>query len=87
MKWKIVEAKTKDGLTLPGLFHTPVGAKTIVIHLHGTGGGSSFYSSKRYESFATEFAKKGIACVAMNNRGALFIKDYKIKKGKKSIFI
>lgn len=76
---EFVQFETEDGLLLPGLFFQAQNSKKALIHLHGNGSSSVFYSHG-YE-LAEELNKKGISLLLFNNRGAHIIKKFSVKKG------
>lgn len=79
---EIVEFLTPDGLTLPGLLYEASHKKAVVIHLHGNGTSSVFYSQKTNEIFARAYAKRGISVLFFNNRGANLIKRLTVRRGE-----
>ena len=70
---ELVEFKTEDGLTLPGLLHD-AGGDEVMIYLHGNGSSSVFYDQGEVRLFAEALAKKGVSSLFFNNRGAHLIK-------------
>ncbi len=71
----LVTFRSTDNLQLPGLLFTPQQpTKKAAIYLHGNGSASVFYSVKRAHNLAQAFAKKGVALLLFNNRGAHLIK-------------
>ncbi|HVY67813.1 MAG TPA: alpha/beta fold hydrolase [Patescibacteria group bacterium] len=67
----MVELKTADGLTLPGLLFSPARrSKKAVIYLHGNGTSSVFYSLARLAPQAADLNRAGFAYLTFNNRGA-----------------
>ncbi len=80
----IVQIKTEDGLTLPGLFYEARGSEKAAIFLHGNGSSSVFYSDDLKEEQAKALVNKGISYLLFNNRGAHLIKKLNVqnKNGK-----
>lgn len=74
----IVQIKTEDGLTLPGIFYDASNSKKAAIFLHGNGSSSVFYSDDLKEEQANALKGKGIAYLLFNNRGAHLIKKLNI---------
>lgn len=70
----LVQIKTTDGLTLPGLFYEADKSKKAAIFLHGNGSTSVFYSDDLREKQAKALNSKGISYLLFNNRGAHYIK-------------
>lgn len=79
MRPEFVEIKTKDGLTLPGLFYKAKG-RAVVIYLHGNGSSSVFYDETKNRPLALALAKKHISVLYFNNRGAHIIKKLNVRK-------
>jgi len=80
---KLVQIKTEDGLTLPGLLYEAPKSKRVAIYLHGNGSSSVFYSDDGRNEQVEALNKKGISCLLFNNHGAHLIKKLDvIKKGK-----
>ncbi|PIY70585.1 hypothetical protein COY89_00340 [Candidatus Roizmanbacteria bacterium CG_4_10_14_0_8_um_filter_36_36] len=77
---QIVQIKTEDGLTLPGLFYEIDKSKKAAIFLHGNGSSSVFYSDDLKEEQAKALNNKGISYLLFNNRGAHLIKKLNITK-------
>jgi len=77
---QIIQIKTEDGLTLPGLFYESDKSKRAAIFLHGNGSSSVFYSDDLKEEQAKALNNKGISYLLFNNRGAHLIKKINIKK-------
>ncbi len=80
MKPTIVQIKTDDGLTLPGLFYEAQGSRKVAIFLHGNGSSSVFYSDDLREDQAKLLNNAGISYLLFNNRGAHIIKKLNVKK-------
>jgi len=81
---ELVQIKTEDGLTLPGLLHKAPRSRRVAIHLHGNGSSSVFYHDDKRDEQAETFNKKGISFLLFNNRGAHYIKKLDvIKRGEK----
>lgn len=75
----IIQIKTDDGLTLPGLFYEAEDAKKVAIFLHGNGSSSVFYSDDLKEEQAKALNEKGISYLLFNNRGAHLIKKLNVE--------
>src|SRR3989344_1837444 len=75
----IVQIKTEDGLTLPGLFYEARGSKKAAIFLHGNGSSSVFYSDDLKGEQAKALVNKGISYLLFNNRGAHLIKKLNVQ--------
>lgn len=75
----IVQIKTEDGLTLPGLFYEAGGSKKAAIFLHGNGSSSVFYSDDLKEEQAKALNEKGVSYLLFNNRGAHLIKKLNVE--------
>ncbi len=83
---RFVEFKTKDGLALPGLLYEPERkTKAVTIFLHGNGSSSVFYKKEENERMASIFARRGIALFRFNNRGAHFVKTFRVTQGRKEV--
>ena len=80
----LVQIKTDDGLTLPGLLCEADRSKKAAIFLHGNGSSSVFYSDDLREEQVKALNSKGISYLLFNNRGAHNIKklDIERKDGK-----
>ncbi|MFH0951577.1 MAG: alpha/beta fold hydrolase [Patescibacteria group bacterium] len=78
----LVQIKTKDGLTLPGLLYRAPRSTRAVIHLHGNGSQSIFYHNDQLIDLARALNSQGISLLQFNNRGAHYIKKLQAKKGK-----
>lgn len=74
----LVQIKTGDGLTLPGLFYETKGSKKAAIFLHGNGSSSVFYSDDLKAEQAKALGGKGISYLLFNNRGAHLIKKLNV---------
>lgn len=75
--YPIVNVATSDGLTLHGLLTEPSQpSKTIVLHIHGSGG--NFYGNSYFEKLTSSVVDLGIAFLATNNRGSGV---YELEKG------
>ncbi|HKC04354.1 MAG TPA: DUF1749 domain-containing protein [Patescibacteria group bacterium] len=81
---RLVEFKTEDKLTLPGLLYEATGSKKIAIFLHGNGSSSVFYGESKKRDLPEALNKKGISFLAFNNRGAHIIKKLSIDSSKKN---
>jgi alpha-beta hydrolase superfamily lysophospholipase len=68
MKYPIVQIRTKDDLSLHGLYLCTDERDTVFINIHGTA--SNFYEEDFIEIFANTFLKEGISILSTNNRGA-----------------
>lgn len=79
----LVQIKTTDGLTLPGLLYEAPRAKEAMIFLHGNGSTTVFYDDDQRIELAKALNKKGVSFLMFNNRGAHYIKklDF-VNKGK-----
>ncbi len=75
----IVQIKTEDSLTLPGLFYEAPNSKKAAIFLHGNGSSSVFYSDDLKEEQAHALNDKGISYLLFNNRGAHLIKKLNVE--------
>lgn len=80
LKPEVVQIKTEDGLTLPGLFYKAEGSKKAAIFLHGNGSSSVFYSDDLRVEQARALNEKGISYLLFNNRGAHLIKKINVEK-------
>lgn len=79
MKLTLNNIKTEDNLELPALLFEPkVKSKKAVIYLHGMMG-NAFYSVDKFNVYAQKLTSKGIAFLALNNRGAGYIHYLKKK--------
>jgi len=76
----LVQIKTEDGLTLPGLLFEVRHSKKVMIHLHGNGSSSVFYHDDQMSEFAEILGKSGISLLVFNNRGAHYIKKLNVEK-------
>lgn len=83
---EFVEFKTKDGLTLPGLFYKAKKGRAAAICLHGCGA-SVFYNKAKNSILASAWAEKNISTLYFNNRGAQIIKgaDHGFKGREKQL--
>ncbi len=80
----LVQIKTEDGLTLPGILYKPEKSNKVAIHLHGNGSTSVFYYDDKRDEMAKTLNDKGISFLLFNNRGAHYIKKLDVlKNGKK----
>ncbi len=71
MKTEFVAIRTPDDLELPGLLFSPDTKTTkAVLFLHGMGNSGVFYSPEHIKTLAANLTDKGIAFLALNNRGA-----------------
>lgn len=75
----LVQIKTEDGLTLPGLFYEVPNSEKAAIFLHGNGSSSVFYSDDLKEEQTKILNQKGISCLLFNNRGAHLIKKLNVE--------
>ncbi|MBU1165231.1 DUF1749 domain-containing protein [Patescibacteria group bacterium] len=81
----LVQIKTKDGLTLPGMLYRPKRSKSAAIHLHGNGSSSVFYHDDMRGEMAKVLNAKNISLLLFNNRGAHYIKKlHPYKKGRET---
>src|SRR5262245_22467603 len=76
---QLVGFPTEDGLNLPGLLFEPQKkSKKAVIYLHGNGSSSVFYDEDEVNSLAQELNKKDVAFFPFNNRGAHYMKTFRV---------
>ncbi len=76
MKTELRVFTSTDRLELPGFLYEPEKrTKRVAIYLHGNGDSGVFYQAKTINTFGEELAKKGIAFLAFNNRGARYKKN------------
>lgn len=80
----LVQIKTQDGLTLPGLLYEAPKSKRAMIFLHGNGSTSVFYDDDQRLELAEALNKKGISFLMFNNRGSHYIKKLRIDGEDKS---
>lgn len=80
----LIQIKTKDGLTLPGILYEAKRSKAVGIHLHGNGSSSVFYYDDRQDALVRALARKGISLLLFNNRGAQYIKRLNVVKNGRS---
>ncbi|MFA6511865.1 MAG: DUF1749 domain-containing protein [Patescibacteria group bacterium] len=81
----LIEFHASDGIKLSGLLYLPKQkTSTVVISLHGTGGGSVFYATDRTNTMGAAFAERGVAFLPFNNRGAGLIQPHKQRIGNKT---
>lgn len=73
MSTELVNARTRDGVRLDGVWHTPEASAgtglpvdVMLLH-HGVGG--NFYGSGPFESFVPWLLESGCATMRVNNRG------------------
>ena len=67
--YPVVKVKTKDGLVLHGLLHTPQEkTKRVIVHVHGTSG--SFYWSDYYNNIFQVALTNNFSYLQTNNRGS-----------------
>jgi alpha-beta hydrolase superfamily lysophospholipase len=79
MKADFLYIESSDKLLLPGLlFEPPAPTKRLAIWLHGMGGSGVFYKPVLINALAEALAKKGIALLAFNNRGAGTSQKFKV---------
>jgi alpha-beta hydrolase superfamily lysophospholipase len=70
---------TTDKLELPTLIYTPdTTTRKAAVWLHGMGDNGSFYNPSRINALGHALTEKGIAFMALNNRGAHNFKRLKI---------
>src|SRR6266480_892480 len=80
---KLVQIKTEDGLTLPGLLYESKKSTKAMINLHGNGSYSVFCHDDQMPEFVDVLDKAGISLLMFDNRGAHYIKKLHVeKKGK-----
>lgn len=77
---KLVQIKTEDGLTLPGILYEAAGSRKAAIQLHGNGSSSVFYYDDLGRERGELLNKKGISLLLFNNRGAHYIKKLDVEK-------
>lgn len=70
----IIQIKTADRFTLPGLLYEIPKSKKAMIFLHGNGSTSVFYHDDQRIELAKALNKKGVSFLMFNNRGAHYIK-------------
>lgn len=75
----LVQIKTEDCLTLPGLFYEAPRSKKAAIYLHGNGSSSVFYSDDLKAEQAKVLNNKNISYLLFNNRGAHYIKKLDVE--------
>ncbi len=80
----LVQIKTEDGLTLPGLLFEAPKSERAMIFLHGNGSTSVFYHEDQRVELADELNKKGVSFLIFNNRGAEYIKKLDVEGQEKS---
>jgi len=79
----VVQIKTADGLTLPGLLYKAERSREVAIHLHGNGSSSVFYYDDRQDEMVKALSRKGISLLLFNNRGAHYVKRLNVvNKGR-----
>src|SRR3989338_4860065 len=83
LKPEFVEIKTRDGLTLPGLFYAAQKPKAVAIYLHGNGSASVFYNESKNHPLAAALARQRTSILYFNNRGAHVIKRLSVGTGQK----
>jgi alpha-beta hydrolase superfamily lysophospholipase len=75
---QLVTITASDGLMLPTLYFQPLApAKRAVIWLHGMGSSGVIYSPEHTNALAEAFIDRGIAFIAMQNRGAGMLQSVK----------
>lgn len=75
MSTEILIVESTDKLELPAVLYTPTGkTKKAAIYLHGNGDSGVFYQSKTINALGSELVRRGIAFLALNNRGARYKK-------------
>jgi pimeloyl-ACP methyl ester carboxylesterase len=85
MRMTLHSFPTTDRIDLPGLLYEPARAsKSVAIWLHGNGGASVFYSSKRMNALGEALTRRGISFFTFNNRGAEVEKMLKRRRGSTS---
>lgn len=77
---ELVQIKTEDGLTLPGILYETPQSKKVMIHLHGNGSSSVFYHDDQIPQFVDLLGEAGISLLMFNNRGAHYIKKLDVEK-------
>ncbi|MBI1961232.1 MAG: hypothetical protein HYS45_00850, partial [Parcubacteria group bacterium] len=85
LKPVLVQMKTADGLTLPGLLYKAKRSREVAIHLHGNGSSSVFYYDDRQDELVNALSRKGISLMLFNNRGAHYVKRLNVVKQGRTI--
>ena len=75
---RLIEFKTSDELTLPGLLYEAAGSKKAAIYLHGNGSSSVFYGKRKNCDLPQGLVRIGISLLKFNNRGAHIIKKLNV---------
>ncbi len=79
---RLVAFQATDGVELPGLLYEPQRrTRRAIVFLHGAAGASVF-DSKRTNLLAAEFARRGIAFLPFNNRGANLVRRLRRIRGR-----
>lgn len=76
----LIQIKTADSLTLPGLLYQAKNSKKVLTSLHGNGSSSIFYHDDLMADFAQVLDEAGISLLMFNNRGAHYIKKLNVEK-------
>lgn len=76
----LVKFETVDGLKLPGLLYRSGRSTRAAIYLHGNGSSSVFYDADEVNALAEALNGAGIAFFPFNNRGAHYIKTFKVER-------
>ncbi|MFA6909201.1 MAG: DUF1749 domain-containing protein [Patescibacteria group bacterium] len=79
----LLQIKTTDELTLPGMIYSAKRSKRAAIFLHGNGSSSVFYKDDMRKTMAAAFNRAGVSLLLFNNRGAHFIKTLHVKDKRK----
>ena len=84
MKISLESFTTEDGLKLPAILFEPERrSDKAALFLHGNGSSSVFYDADETNELGREVTNKGISYFPFNNRGAHYIKRFRIKKNGK----
>jgi dienelactone hydrolase len=76
---ELVAVHTSDNLELPGLLYSPARpAKKAALWIHGNGDGAVFYNVEHVNALGAALTARGIALLALNNRGAHYSKTIKL---------
>lgn len=79
MRLSFVSVISTDKLLLPALLYEPDrSAQKAALWLHGMGDSGAFYKPDLINALGEAFADKGIAFLALNNRGAHNVKTLKV---------
>lgn len=79
---ELLTFSTTDGLNLPGLLYKPeTSTDKALIYLHGNGSSSIFYDPQEMNNLASALNNQNISFFPFNNRGAHYIKSFKVGEG------